>query len=60
MHYPFWFPIGEVSMSINTLRTKLFPGNIKMYLQFISFLHTDMTQVAETPPRVRQELTCFI
>ena len=27
-------------------------GNKKMYLQF-SFIHTDMTQVAETFPQVR-------
>ena len=31
--------------------------NIKMYLQFISFLHTDKPQVAEILPHVRQELT---
>ena len=28
-----------------------------MYLQFIPFLHTDMTQVVETIPQVKQELT---
>ena len=28
-----------------------------MYLQFISFLHADMTQVFEIIPEVRQELT---
>ena len=28
-----------------------------MYLQFISFLHTDMTQVDETLVHVKQELT---
>ena len=32
-------------------------GFIKMYLQFVSFLHNDMTQVGETLPHVKQELT---
>ena len=27
-----------------------------MCVQFISFLHTDITQAVEIPPRVRQEL----
>ena len=30
-----------------------------MYLQFISFLHTDKSQVAEILPHVRQELNLF-
>ena len=30
-----------------------------MYLKFISFLYTDMIQIAETLPHVRQELNLF-
>ena len=33
-----------------------FIGNIEMYLQFISFLHTDMAQVFGILPHVKQEL----
>ena len=32
-------------------------GNIKTYLQFISFLHAGMTQIVEILPHVKQELT---
>ena len=39
---------------INPLRAKLFRGNINIYLHFMSFLHTNKTQVLEIPPRVRQ------
>ena len=28
--------------------------NINMYLQFLSFLNTDMTQIVEILPRIRQ------
>ena len=38
----------------NSLRAKFFRGNINMYLHFMSFLHTNKTQVVEIPPRVRQ------
>ena len=41
---------------INHLHAEFFKGNIKMYVQFISFLHTDMTHVAEILSDVRQEL----
>ena len=30
-----------------------------MYLQFMLFLHTDMTQAAEIFPNIKQELTYF-
>ena len=39
------------------LACAIFIGSIKMYLQLISFLHTDMTQVVGIPPHVRQNLT---
>ena len=39
----------------NPLHAELFIGNLKTYKQFISFLHTDMTQVVETLPHIRQE-----
>ena len=42
---------------INPLRVKFFIGTIKMYLQFASFPHTDITQVDEILSDVRQELT---
>ena len=31
-----------------------------MHLQFISVLHTDITQVVEILPRVRQEITYIL
>ena len=42
---------------IISLRAKFFSKNINMYLQFLSFLHTDMMQVVEILSRVRQGLT---
>ena len=45
-----------VSLNINPLRAKFLRENIKMYLHFMSFLHTDNTQVVEIPPWVRQGL----
>ena len=40
---------------INPLRAIFFRENINIYLHFMSFLHTNKTQVVEIPPRVRQE-----
>ena len=40
--------------SINPLRAEFFRVNINIYLHFMSFLHTNKTQVVEIPPRVRQ------
>ena len=40
--------------NFNPLRAKFFRGNINIYLYFVSFLHTNKTQVVEIPPRVRQ------
>ena len=37
------------------LRTKFLRENINIYLHFMSFLHTNKTQVAEIRPRVRRE-----
>ena len=45
------------SMFINHSRAKFVIGNIKIYLQFISLLHTGKTQVVDILPQVRQELT---
>ena len=39
--------------AINPLRAKFLRDNINIYLHFMSFLHTNKTQVAEIPPRVR-------
>ena len=38
----------------NPLRAKLLRENINIYLHFMSFLHTNKTQVAEIPPGVRR------
>ena len=42
---------------INPLRAKFFRGNMDIYLQFVSFLHIDKTQVVEILPQIRQEPT---
>ena len=42
---------------LNPLHATLFIGNTKMYLQLISLLYNDMTQVVEILPHIRQELT---
>ena len=39
---------------INSFRAKFFSRNITMYLQFLSFLHTDMTPVVGILPHVTQ------
>ena len=41
---------------LHPLRAKLFRGNKNIYLRFISFFHTDMTQVVEIRRQVRKEL----
>ena len=43
-------------LTLNPLRAIFFRDNINiyMYLHFMSFLHTNKTQVVEIPPRVRQ------
>ena len=43
-----------VGFFVNPLHAKFSRKNINIYLQFMSFLHTDETQVVEIPPRVRQ------
>ena len=39
-----------LNMFFNPLRTKFLRENINIYLHFMSFLHTDKTQVVEIPP----------
>ena len=39
---------------INPLHVIFFRENINIYLHFMSFLHSNKTQVVEIPPRVRQ------
>ena len=51
-----WDHLQDWFDSVHSLRAKFFIENIKMYLQFISLLHTDMTQAVEILPLVRQEL----
>ena len=45
----FWKQIVQfrtnVIMHLNSLHAKIFKRNINMYLQFLPFLHSDMTQV---------------
>ena len=41
-------------MNLNPLRAKFLRENINISLHFMSFLHTNKTQVAEIPPRVRR------
>ena len=43
-------------LTLNTLRAKFFRGNKNIYLHLMSFVNTDMTQVVEIFPQVRQEL----
>ena len=49
-HYYIWID----SHNINPLRAIFFRESINIYLHFMSFLHTNKTQVVEIPPRVRQ------
>ena len=49
--------INTVTKKVNPSHAKLYIGNIKTYLQFISFFYTDMAQVVEILLHVRQELT---
>ena len=42
---------------LTPLRAKFLRGNKNLCLHFMSFLNIDMTQVVETLPKVRQELT---
>ena len=41
-------------MGINPLRAEFLRYNINIYLHFMSFLHTNKTQVVDIPPWVRQ------
>ena len=47
---------GLLLFCINSLHAELFRKNINMFLQFLSFLHTDMTQVVEILHHVRKGL----
>ena len=47
----------EIFLELTVLRAKFFIENIKMYIQSISFLDTDMTQQVEIFYNVKQELT---
>ena len=42
------------STLVNPLHGKFLRENINIYLHFMSFLHTNKTQVVEIPSRVRQ------
>ena len=46
--------ISEHILQNNPLHAKFLRENINIYLHFMSFLHTNKTQVVEIPPRVRQ------
>ena len=42
--------------NINPLGAKFFRENINIYLHFVSYLHIDMTRVAEILPQIGQGL----
>ena len=44
---------GRVDYKFNPLGAKFFRVNINIYLHFMSFLHSDMTQVLKILPQVR-------
>ena len=46
--------IDNTASFFNPLRAKFLRENINIYLHFMSFLHTNKTQVVEIPHRVRQ------
>ena len=51
--FPHWCPLMRKAVSFNPLRAKFVAENINIYLHFMSFLHTNKTQVVEIPPRVK-------
>ena len=51
--------IHKPIIHFNPLCPKFFIGNIKLCLQFMSFLLTDMTQVVEILPHLRQEFSYY-
>ena len=46
--------VNGMSSDLNPLRTKFFRDNINIYLHFMSFLHSNKTQVVEITPWLRQ------
>ena len=44
----------HMEVLINQLRAIFFRKNINIYLHFMSFIHTDKTQVVAITPQVRQ------
>ena len=51
--YAVYLVIHQDFILFNPLRAKFFRRNINMYLHFMSFLHTDMTQVLKILPQMR-------
>ena len=49
-----WYLYQLNENNLNPLRAKLLRENINIYLHFLSFLHTNKTQVVDIPSRVRQ------
>ena len=49
-----FFPEDAYPFMLNPLCAKISGSSINIYLQYLSFLHTDMTQVVEILFRVRQ------
>ena len=48
----------ESTSWFNPLRAKFVRGNLNIYLDFMSFLHMDITQVVEIIPQIRQGPAC--
>ena len=58
--FSLWFGTQpQPEIMLNPSCAKFFMGNIKMYLQFISFLHIDMTQVVEILPYLKTRTCVF-
>ena len=50
---------GKHCVYLHSLRAKFFRGNINICLHFMSFLHTDKTQIIEIPIRHSQYHGCW-
>ena len=48
-----WSTADLLSEKINPLRVIFFKVNMNIYLQIMSFLHIDVTQVFKSLPKVR-------
>ena len=54
---PWWIAMPEISNYLTLYVLFFFSKTINMYLLFLSFFHTDLTQVVEILSHIRQRLT---